>query len=82
MNLTSSCIQSAIAVVTLEMLCFLMGDKDLQVVKVALAVVAPRTVKKLLEGGTTSLFAHCTVDGDRAQMKRGEGNVELWRRGG
>lgn len=62
MQLTSSCIQSAIAVVTLEMFCFLVRDEDLQVVKVTFAVVAPRTVQELLERGTASFFTHCSVN--------------------
>lgn len=45
MQLTSGSIQSAIAVVTLEMLSFLMRDEDLQVVKVTFAVVAPWTIE-------------------------------------
>lgn len=65
MQLTSGCIQSAIAVVTLEMLSFLMRNEDLQVVKVPFAVVAPWAIEELLERGTASFFTHCSVDGDK-----------------
>jgi len=40
------------------MLRLLVGDENLQVVEIALAVVAPWTVQELLEGGTASFLAH------------------------
>jgi hypothetical protein len=69
MQLTSSSIQSAIAVVTLEMFCFLMRDEDLQVVKVTFAVIAPWALQELLERGTASFFTHCSADGDQNDLK-------------
>lgn len=45
MQRTSCSIQSAIAVVTLEMLSFLMRDEDLQVIEVTFAVVAPWAIE-------------------------------------
>lgn len=45
MQLTSRSIQSAIAVVTLEMLSFLMRDENLQVIEVTFAVVAPWAIE-------------------------------------
>ena len=44
-QLTSSSVQSAIAVVTLEMLSFLVRDEDLQVIEVTFAVVAPWAIE-------------------------------------
>lgn len=38
------------------MLRFLMRDQDLQVIKVPLAVIAPRAVKNLFEIGVAALF--------------------------
>jgi hypothetical protein len=35
-----------------------MRNEDLEVVKIALAVVAPRTSEKLFERGATSFLAH------------------------
>lgn len=43
---------------------FLMRDQDLQVVKVAFAVIAPGSRKELVDLGTISLillFGHCSV---------------------
>lgn len=45
MQLTSRSIQSAIAVVTLEMLSFLMRDENLQVIEVTFTVVAPWAIE-------------------------------------
>ena len=65
MQLTSGSIQSAMAVVTLEMLSFLVRNEDLQVVKVTFTVVAPWAIEELLERGTASFFTHCGVDRDK-----------------
>ena len=57
--LASCRIQSAAASVTLEVFGFLMGDENLQVIKVTLAVVAPRPSEDLLDVGVLSLaLAH------------------------
>jgi hypothetical protein len=53
---TTSGVEAAIAVVTLEVLCFLVRDEDFLVVKVALAVVAPRARDEVLDIGTVALF--------------------------
>ena len=41
LQLTSSCIQSTTTFIALEMLSFLMIDQDLQIIKIALTIVAP-----------------------------------------
>lgn len=46
---TSSRVKAATAAITLEVLRLLVGDENLEVVKVALAVEAPRTVDLLLK---------------------------------
>ena len=48
-HLTSCCVQSSATSLTFEMLCFLMVYQDLQVVKVSLTVVAPRSSQGLLD---------------------------------
>lgn len=64
--LTSRRIQSAAASVTLEVFGLLMGDENLQIIKVTLAVVTPRSSEDLLDVGILSLaLAH--VD-DRSGM--------------
>jgi hypothetical protein len=56
--LTSSCVQSASASFTLKVLGLLVGDENLQIVKVTLTVVAPWSIQKLFERGTASFLAH------------------------
>ena len=57
--LTSRRVQSTAASVALEVFGFLMGDENLQIIKVTLAVVAPRPGEDLLDVGILSLaFAH------------------------
>jgi hypothetical protein len=46
---TSGCVQSSTASITFEMLCFLVGYENLEVVKVALAVEAPWSFKFLVQ---------------------------------
>lgn len=61
--LTASCVQPARASLAFEVFCFLVVDKDLEVVEVALAVVAPGTCEELLDFGVLSLllFAHVVM---------------------
>ena len=68
MQLTSGSVQSAMAVVTLEMLSFLMRDENLQVIKVTFTVVAPWAIEELLERRTASFFAHCSVNVNRNKV--------------
>lgn len=68
MQLTSGSVQSAMAVVTLEMLSFLVRDENLQVIEVTFTVVAPWAIEKLLERGTASFFTHCGVDVNRDKI--------------
>lgn len=58
-ELTSGGIQSASASVAFEVLGLLMQCKNLEVVEITLAVVAPWSFQDLVERGTTSLLAHC-----------------------
>lgn len=53
---TSSCVQSSTASVAFEMLRFLVGYEDLQVVEVALAVEAPWPLELLVEIGISLAF--------------------------
>lgn len=59
---TSCGIESTPTSLALEMFGFLMQGKNLQIVEVALAVVAPWPSQKLVQCGATSLLSHC---GDR-----------------
>jgi hypothetical protein len=52
-GLTSSSVETAAAAVAFEVLCLLVGDEDLEVVKVALAVKAPRPLELLVEVGVS-----------------------------
>lgn len=57
---TSCSIESSVASLALEMLCFLMLNQDAQIVEVALAVIAPRSSEDILDVGVLSLLlAHC-----------------------
>lgn len=63
-DITSCGVEAATAALAFEVLGLLVVDQDLEVVEVALAVVAPRTSKDLLDVGVISLLlAH--VDGAR-----------------
>jgi hypothetical protein len=58
-TLTSCRVKSATASVTLEVFGFLMGDENLQIIEVTLAVVAPRPSEDLLDVRILSLaLAH------------------------
>ena len=57
-KLTSGGIQSATTSLTLEVLGFLMQGQNLQVIKVTLTIVAPRTSQEFFQGGTASLLSH------------------------
>lgn len=48
---TSSCVESPSTALALEVLVSLMVDEDLEIVKVALTIVAPRPLKQLLQAG-------------------------------
>ena len=54
--LTAGCIESAAASLALEVFCFLVIDQDLEIVKVALAVVAPRPRENLRQVGVITLL--------------------------
>ena len=56
-------VKAAVAVVALEVLSLLVGDEDLLVVKVALAVVAPRARDDLLDVGLVALLLVAHVCG-------------------
>lgn len=56
-SLTSGSVESTATSLAFEMLSLLMIEKDLQVVEVALAVIAPRSVEYLLEGLTRSFLS-------------------------
>ena len=49
MTLTSGGVQAAVTLVALVMLRLLMGDENLQVIEVALAVVTPRPSQNLFD---------------------------------
>jgi hypothetical protein len=53
---TAGGVEATIALLALEVLCFLVRDEDFLVVEVALAVVAPRARDDLLDIGTVALF--------------------------
>jgi hypothetical protein len=53
---TPCSVQSAPASFTFEVLCFLVVDQDLEIVKVALTVVAPRACEDLFEIGVVALL--------------------------
>lgn len=56
---TASCVEASRAAIAFEMLCLLVVDKDLEVVEVALAVVAPWALEEVLDFGVlTLLFGH------------------------
>ena len=56
---TACCIQPPRASFTLEVLCLLVIDQNLEVVKVALAVIAPRPGKSLFDVRVLALcFTH------------------------
>jgi hypothetical protein len=59
---TSCCVQPPATAVALEVLGLLMRDEELQILKVSLAVVAPRARQELLHVGLLSLLLpHCYV---------------------
>jgi len=67
-ELTSSGVQAAIATITFEVLCFLVRDQNLEVVEVALAVVAPWTLQLFAEVGKAAFLVlrrHCGGDRDK-----------------
>lgn len=69
MRLTSSSIQPPPASVALEVLRLLVRDEDLQVIKVAFAVVAPWATKELFEVRvSTLLLSHGVVDNSKSNM--------------
>jgi len=74
---TSGCVQSSAAPIALEVFGLLMRNQNLQVVKVSLAVVAPRSREDFVDLRKLSLlFAHVVACG-----KRGEPVCELRERG-
>lgn len=60
-RLTAGCVQAPPASVAFEVFRFLVRDQDLEIVKVALAVVAPRSSEELFQGGTAPFLAHDEV---------------------
>lgn len=40
---------------------FLVRDENLEIVKIALAVIAPRPIQQLVQRRATSFLAHCGV---------------------
>lgn len=66
---TSGSVQAAAAAVAFEVLCLLVGYQDLEVVKVALAVVAPWSLELLVDGRESlPLFSHCEGTRCRREM--------------
>lgn len=55
-GLTASCIESATASLAFEVFCFLVIDQDLEIVEVALAVVAPGPRENLSQVGMITLL--------------------------
>ena len=60
-DFTSSSIEAPSTSFTFEVLCLLMVDKDLKIVKVPFAIVAPRSTKDFFNVGMTALFL-CHVE--------------------
>jgi hypothetical protein len=76
-ELTSRGVESATASLTLEMLCLLVIDKNLEVVEVALAVVAPRTREDFVEVGVVALLLRHLADTKAHASSRSESDVAL-----
>ena len=69
---TSSSIQSASTSLAFEVLGFLMQSENLEIVKVTLTVIAPRSSQDLIQGGTTTLLlSHC-----ECQLKKTHASTE------
>lgn len=65
---TSSGVQSATTSFTFEVLSFLVGYQNLQVIEIALTVIAPGSGKELLDVWMTALLLsyHC-IDGRQSE---------------
>lgn len=69
MVLTASSVEASRTAIAFEMLCLLVVDEDLEVVEVALAVIAPWALEEVLDFGVlTLLFGHGCCDGDALWM--------------
>lgn len=57
-KLTTRGVQLAMTALAFKMFRFLMKCQDLEIIKVALAVVAPRTSQELIQCRSTSFLSH------------------------